>query len=277
MAVDIETLVAWRQTLSQDPDNQEVRTQLQQLLTESLMQVGEPARIIGICLLILCEIETGHRVQSGVFKGLQLHQSAFYWKLPMLLGTYEMELVPWIHEAMRTDYTAVINIGCGEGYYIAGMARQMSATTRFYAFDTSQEAQALCRETARINNVSERITTGGYCSPQMLQELVQNQRALVLIDCEGCEYDMLDPSLVPGLVNSDLIIECHDHQQPHQHITATLTNRFAATHRVESVRAGARDPNTMPLMDSMHDVLRWLSVCEFRGSVQNWLRLRTQQ
>jgi protein-L-isoaspartate O-methyltransferase len=37
-------------------------------------------------------------------------------------------LQPYIQQAMGAAYETVLNIGCAEGYYAVGMARQMPAS-----------------------------------------------------------------------------------------------------------------------------------------------------
>jgi tetratricopeptide (TPR) repeat protein len=280
----VDAVGAYRQALLLRPDYPEANHNLDNLLRHAIDAIRQPSTAIGLYLLTRCEQQSGNRVMSGIFAGMQLPDDGFYWKLQMLIGVYEAELHPWLHEWITAyhnaarSYTRLINIGCGEGYYAVGLARLWSQT-RVYAFDNDERAQALCRHTATLNGVLDQMEIAGYCDPAMLQTTIDPNRTLLVIDCEGCEYALLDPALVPALAHCDLLIECHDHlpvpngPAPTRSISDTLRLRFAATHRVEAIRSGARDPNTVPFMDNMNDLLRWLSVCEYRGGVQTWLRL----
>jgi protein-L-isoaspartate O-methyltransferase len=42
---------------------------------------------------------------------------------PRLIGTYEDELHPHLAEALAADPEVILDIGCAEGYYAAGLAR----------------------------------------------------------------------------------------------------------------------------------------------------------
>ena len=67
----------------------------------------------------------GSRVQSGPFCGMSLSEPTQREHLgPFLLGTYEAELHPWIEQALRQQYRAVLDIGAKFGYYAVGLARQ---------------------------------------------------------------------------------------------------------------------------------------------------------
>jgi hypothetical protein len=89
------------------------------------------------------------------------------------------------------------------------------------------------------------------------------------MDCEGAELQLLDPAEVPEIGSCDVIVECHDFLNPA--ITPALQKRLAATHDVEIVTEGARDPNQFAALQRWQSTDRWLAVNENRPSTMNWL------
>jgi len=217
--------------------------------------------------------EAGNRVQSGPFAGMEL-PSEFCWgdghRLPKLLGSYEAELHPWLDLIVKQPYDLVIDIGCAEGYYVAGLARAFPTSTRILAFDISRKAQRICRSACERNNVSARVTIGGKCGPEELSWLLSEaKRALLLVDCEGGEVELLCDNRDPRLDTADILVECHDFMD--RTITPRLYRRFSDTHNIELVGECSRDLEQFPFLKRFNGFQRGLAVCEFRPEVMHWL------
>src|SRR3989442_4367093 len=145
----------------------------------------------------------------------------------------------------RTPRT-VVNIGSGEGYYAVGLARRLPDAT-VYAFDIDQRAQVACREMAERNGVQLKV--GGECTTANLQSLLADG-GLVVIDCEGCERELVDPSLP----RADWIIESHDFVAAGT--TELLFERLERTHDIERVEQRPRDPSRYPELAVVPPALR---------------------
>ena len=113
------------------------------------------------------------------------------------------------------------------------------------AYDTAPVARRLCKAMAKLNGVSGLVQTHAFCSPEDLRHL-GGQRCLILSDCEGFEVKLFSDDVVQALTNCDLIIELHDGTSPPGTTRELLRSRFAATHRIEVVRFGSRNPNDFP-------------------------------
>jgi 2-polyprenyl-3-methyl-5-hydroxy-6-metoxy-1,4-benzoquinol methylase len=211
-------------------------------------------------------------VLSGPFAGMTMLPEASWGDgdlAPKLLGCYEAELHPAIAKAIARAPKSVVNIGCAEGYYAIGLARALPSS-RVYAFDTSAAAQQICSRAAAANQVASRANVGGTCTPATLREIIsKDDRTLLVVDCEGAELQLLDPREVPGIQACDVIVECHDFIN--SSITSTLRQRFAATHDVELVSEGPRNPNQFPSLQRWQSSDRWLAVNENRPVTMNWL------
>jgi hypothetical protein len=94
-------------------------------------------------------------------------------------------------------------------------------------------------------------------------------RVLLFVDCEGAELALLNPAGLPELRTCDIVIECHDFID--RSITATLTQRFSNSHKVENIIEGPRDPNRFKCLRHLGSADRWLAMDEGRPETMNWL------
>ncbi len=217
----------------------------------------------------------GWTVADGPFAGMVLSDITSWGEghlLPKLIGCYESELHPILAEIIQNPPDLVVNIGAAEGYYAVGMARLLP-NAFVHAFDTATEAQNACRHAAALNGVSDRVSVAGQCTPEVLQAILPRSRSpIVICDCEGGEYELIDPARVPALRASTIIVECHDFMDGA--ITPTLQQRLSPTHTLIAIREGPRDPNASPLLRKLNSLDRWLVVCEDRPSMMHWLLAR---
>lgn len=209
---------------------------------------------------------SGMVVQSGPFCGMKLIDC---WG-PLgakLLGTYETEISSFLLAAAKNDPDITINVGCAEGYYAVGLARLIPSTI-VYAFDVIEAAQGRCTELANVNNVSDRLNIRGECTPAVLMRVLSaHQRALILMDCEGAERDLLTGEA--GFSNATIIVECHDFLDPA--ITPDLVNKFRRTHHIQQIQQSGRNPHAIPMLQSWSENDRWIIVGEGRGPPMHWL------
>ena len=192
-----------------------------------------------------------------------------------LLGMYEQELHPTLVKFAARSYGAVVDVGCAEGYYAVGLAKLFPGTP-VYAYDSNQKAIEITGKTAALNNVRDRLCTGGRCGPDELLDVIKNNgRSLIMCDCEGYEEKLFSaPELVGALRSSDLIIECHDFINPRT--TAELVRIFSGTHRIELVYSGARNPNKYGFLSQFRDRDRWNVVSENRPCLMHWMILESK-
>lgn len=214
----------------------------------------------------------GGRVNSGPFAGMLLTEQVSWGGGdvgPKVLGCYEAELHNAVTRAVQRNPGIVINVGCAEGYYAIGLARLLPKVEVF-AFDLDEKGQQTCRLNAQANSVGDRVMVGGECTILHLEELLRRPgRKLLLIDCEGGELGLLNPSQVPGMEMCDIIVECHDFMN--RAITPTLVSHFSSTHTIEQVSEGARNPNMFPILQGWQSNDRWLAVNENRPETMRWL------
>jgi hypothetical protein len=192
----------------------------------------------------------GSRVASGPFKGTVLDYEALpVHTAPKLLGTYEKEIAGFIEDAIVRRPKSVLNVGSSDGYYAVGLARRLPEATIF-ASDADPKSLA---------------ATIGILHPGGLGEFLRKPHSLVVMDCEGAEFKLLDPKRDPNLVTADIIVEIHeDRGDPLQ-----LARRFTATHSARRAARATRIGLDMSIGN------RYPCMDERRGE-QSWLYLRVK-
>lgn len=183
---------------------------------------------------ILHKYFSTNMVLSGPFQGLEYpsFKSNGSPLLPKLIGSYEAELHQEIFRALDAGYTEIIDIGCAEGYYAIGFAMR-NPQANVFAFDTSAEAQALCKAMAFTNGVESKVKVEGFCSKEDLTKIPVRKKALIISDCEGYELDIFTKDMIFVLRDHDFLIETHDCYNPNN--SNELKNRFEKTHTIKSV------------------------------------------
>jgi hypothetical protein len=186
----------------------------------------------------------GNIIKSGPFCGMKyVGKSVGSALIPKLIGSYEEELHElFMHLYKAKCYTTIVDIGCAEGYYAIGLALNY-LDAYVFAFDINDDAKFLCAQMAKINGVAHRVFIAGECNEYNLKKLVTHN-TLLIVDCEGAEYDLLDPLKTPQLLSADLLIELHDFMDPR--ITPAIVERFRASHAITMYTARQRDISKYP-------------------------------
>lgn len=213
-------------------------------------------------------------VIGGPFKGLRYPSGRSYGSalLPKLLGSYESELHPILNSLLANDYTAVVDIGCAEGYYAVGLGLRMTHAD-VYAFDINPQARKLCGDMARLNGIDDRLRIAGFCDEGALRSLPFGNKALIISDCEGYESTLFTKEMAQFLSPHDLIIETHDFIDIE--ISKRLRDIFVATHQVRSVKStdDIEKAHTYryPEIDKYDTRTRRLILGERRPAIMEWL------
>ena len=108
----------------------------------------------------------------------------------------------------------------------------------------------------------ERLTTGGD--------------ALLIVDVEGHETELLDPVVCPSLATARILVELHPvFGRILEDTRSELKSRFRGTHRVEELpsvpRNAANGSHLLPLGFRVEEIPALLE--EYRGAAQSWMFL----
>jgi hypothetical protein len=183
----------------------------------------------------------GGRAFTGPFRGMILGK--LYYP-QTLLGTYESEIHPWLERIFAKSFAHVVNIGGGTGHYAVGLALRMPQA-RLSVFELAPRARAVIEQVVRLNGVAGRIELLGECTPANLAAAISPaESTFVLIDVEGAEKELLDPSAIPSLRSATILVETHDILVPG--CRDTILSRFGASHEIEEVTSGTRSLDDFP-------------------------------
>lgn len=185
------------------------------------------------------------RVVSGPFAGLRYvrgSQGSVY--NAKILGTYESELHPIVAGFAALRPVQCVDVGAGEGYYAAGLARLLGVPVIAYELD--ETAHPLLVRMVRGNGVESRVEIRGGCTPELLTRDLSGQAgaSLVVCDVEAFERVLLDPLAVPGLRTTPVLVEIHDCIEAGT--GELIRSRFEATHRVDRIEARQPDGSGFP-------------------------------
>jgi hypothetical protein len=222
------------------------------------------------CLADRIVEHAGAVVQAGPFAGMKYISDAEEGcVIPKLLGCYEEELAAVVEGFIRTGCDRVVDVGCASGYYVAGFATKLPKAEVF-AFDTDENARNRCSQVIARNNLGSQVNLAGLCAPADLESLIKG-RTLLVIDCEGSEFDLLDPNKVPALSRCDMIVEIHDFINPK--ITEALRTRFKDSHSIERIVAKKREPklDVYPGLKVLPEKHWPAALDERRPVVMDWL------
>jgi len=215
---------------------------------------------------------TGGRIVAGPFEGLRMVPDAGGIPLaPKLFGTYEQEIYPFLEDSIAAKVDLVVNIGAGEGYYVAGMLMRLPQA-RAVAFESDGNRRRLIAELVDLNDIEDRVEIAGHCDASSLRAALDaSLHTLILCDIEGGERELIDPELVPGLRRCDAIVELHDFLVPG--IEETLRERFVATHRIDSVSTRPRTVADVPSSPRWRPEQVVPLLSERRPCEMQWMRL----
>jgi hypothetical protein len=215
----------------------------------------------------------GAAAQSGPFQGMTCLRDAEEGCLvPKLLGCYEEELAPAAENLIKTGFNRIIDVGCASGYWLTGLALRIP-NAEAIGFDADEKALARCAQLTALNSVAPRVTLKQRCTTDHLKELV-TERTLLFMDCDGPEYELLDPEVAPALRRASIIVECHDFIDPR--ITPTLLSRFRDSHDIDRISSRPRvpDPERYPGLRALPSRHWAAALDERRPCVQDWLVMR---
>jgi hypothetical protein len=174
--------------------------------------------------------ENNGRIATGPFRGMRLDLDAFPVHVfgPMLLGTYEQELHPALERAIERSPSHVLNVGCAQGFYAVGMAMRLPHVM-IYAADADPKAIRATIWNAELNEVAKQVVPIGIIHPGEFDRYLTPNRSLLIMDCEGGEFTLLNPQSDPVLSSVDMIVEIH----PEAGSSRMIWRRFEKTHRCE--------------------------------------------
>jgi hypothetical protein len=217
-------------------------------------------------------------VAYGPFKGLKLVEGAWWGggadRASMLLGLYELEIVQAI-ATLPPVYRTFIDIGAADGYYGLGvLVNQRFA--RSFCFEISEQGREAIARNAAENRLTDKVTIHGEATRDFHKILSQQelQRAVLLVDIEGGEFDIFDSDVFRALRQCVIFIEMHEWQyEDGANRRRKLMEDASLFFSVTEMTTTARDLSQFPELRAYSDTDRWLMCSEGRPRLMTWLRL----
>jgi hypothetical protein len=214
------------------------------------------------------------QVVGGPFVGLPyLAFASGSGLLPKIVGCYEAELHPIVDLVCRRGYDRLIDIGSGEGYYVAGFGRALP-NLEIVAVDTDPLARARLKQLVQRNGLTKRVRRLASIDNSRLDREIKG-RALIWSDCEGFEDDLLRPELSPGLRRTDVLVETHEFLRPG--VVARLIERFASSHSITRIPMAPRDVRSFPALARLTDSEQARALDEGRPQGMEWLWFESKE
>jgi hypothetical protein len=89
---------------------------------------------------------------------------------------------------------------------------------------------------AELNNVRSRVHGAGIVKPRQFDAYLKPNASLLVMDCEGAEFTLLNPVNDPILLRTHILVEVH----PEFGSELDIVARFAQTHRVKTINQISR-------------------------------------
>jgi hypothetical protein len=188
---------------------------------------------------------------SGPFMGMKyLNHPDDFVDYTMLCGTYEKEILPALSPLLDGAFEVVIDVGSAQGYYVVGLAMRRP-DLRIIGFESNPEGQAQITRMAEVNGVGGRIELRGYCDPAGLRNAIEDaSRTFLIMDIDGGEQELMDPTKIPQLASMTILVEVHDPYVPG--VTELIRERFRDTHDIQHIPTNPRTLVDLPFGDILY-------------------------
>lgn len=214
-------------------------------------------------------------IKYGLMKGMRLSASGWNTqdKGAMILGLYEKEVSDTL-ATIDYQYNVLVDLGAADGIYGVGLL----VNNRFeesYCFEASNINQELLISNASENGISEKVHVFGKADRNFHSLIPSDarKRAVVIVDIEGAEFDILSTDVFVAFSHSVFIIELHHwfFKDPSHQLNG-LMKSAASTHSATFIRTGARDLSPFEELTDWSDNERWLLCSEGRARSMEWVR-----
>ena len=219
------------------------------------------------------------KIITGPYQGLQLPPPNQKWLgfnendlASILMGQYELPIVKIMQET--TPLKNFIQFGSGFGLNVVGMCYSGKAINA-KGFEIESELNSLAEKFASLNGVRNAEFLGAITKDIILENAPNwnTSDTLILCDIEGLEFSLFDDQVMKAIRKSTVIIEVHEF--PSNGIaTNELMKRAQKYFNVEVIDHFTRELRRVPLLDYLHDDIRFLFLSESRPMLMNYFVMR---
>lgn len=229
--------------------------------------------------------QLGGVVKYGPFAGLQLNRETWWGKLDLAaqcLGLYEKEILNFIADIEPGEYERFIDIGAADGYYAIGLLLS-GKVAQTMCFEITPKGREVIAKNWQQNGAPGELQIYAEATAASLAALQAKHRekALVLVDIEGGEFDFLTEATLSLLQTCTLIIEVHHWVDDFLPRYQALLKRAQKMFEVTIIAPAERATLHLAELRDLTDDNRLLLTSERRPGVMRFLKftpnLRTKQ
>ena len=263
-------------------------------LLKSLGRDGLRLTIVKICMRLLKipnEIERtkievlkillakyNYSVAYGPFKGMKFNPNSTWSKYDLItqtLGVYEKHILEKLILFSKKQNLHFIDIGAADGYFAIGAAYS-NIFKKVYAFDKSEISLKNIIINININGCRDKVVVKGEANYENLKKTIIdcNHCAVILIDVEGFEFELLDEKMLRCFSNSYVICELHPSLVSNGYEKQDqLLSRCKDFFNISTIQRETYNPNNFEELDMLSDEKRLIVFGEGRSSNMKWLVL----
>ena len=218
----------------------------------------------------------GLEVAFGPFKGMKLSPNAWWSKKNMtaqVLGIYESNVIFEL-ENYAGKFSNFIDIGAADGYYAVGSVFN-GMYKNSHAFEINELGRKTILETAKINNCEKQISIYGEANSSKIRDIIKKDgSALVIIDIEGGEFDLLSEDMLNSLRQCVVICELHPFMfSDGANKLSSLVKRCDRSFEISFNHRKIYQFPECDLLDTLPDDARLLAFSEGREAAMQWMIL----
>jgi len=223
----------------------------------------------------------GGTVSYGPFKGLKFVGESWWEgdqdRAAILLGLYEKDILD-ILERSRTKYSTLINLGAADGYYAVG-ALMGGLFEKGYCFEVEPKGREIIAQNAMLNGVKDKLKIFGAATNDFYLQIPSSERdrAVVIVDIEGAEFDVLTAEVFDAFTRSLFIVEIHDWVEQGEAKIKRLQESIPSNYTLTTVKMGARDLSQFEELKNYNDTDRWLICSEGRPVLMSWFVIEERE
>jgi precorrin-6B methylase 2 len=219
----------------------------------------------------------GGAVRYGPFKGLKLQKTTWWGKCDlgsMLLGLYEKEILDYVDGLMVGECSTFIDIGAADGYYACGLLSS-GKVAKAICFEQSDLGQEVIHANWLNNGSKGKLEIYGEANSVSIKALHQQdlESALVLIDIEGYEFELLTDDVLRKLSSCTLVIEIHNWVDNFLTKYEELLVDASQYFQIEVIQRVERPASALAELRDFSDDNRLLITCERRPCLMRFLKL----
>lgn len=216
-------------------------------------------------------------VRYGPFKGLKIEKDAYWGRLDLggqCLGFYEKEILDFIAGIDSGEFSTFIDVGAADGYYAVGVIVS-GKIGNVICFEQSESGREAIGRNWLRNGSPGSLKVLGEANIDSISALSSEslKNALVMIDIEGFEFQLLTDSVLGSFACCTLVIEIHNWVADFDRQYSDLLRRVDKYFTISFIDRVDRSTVDIPELRDFTDDNRLLLVSERRPCLMKFLKL----